>query len=72
MRYTEQPDQDVRAIPAGEVWVGIIDAPIPYIGIATRLDDDERVMVVRLGAVDALALARVLSRLELALAAPNN
>ena len=70
MHYTEK-DVGVREIPAGELWVGIIAAPQPYIAIATRLDD-EVIIVSRLSGRDALEMAGELCRLELALAAPNN
>ena len=61
MRYTEQPDQDVRAVPAGEVWVGIIHSPRPHVAIATRRDGDP-VVVARLNARDALDMAFELAR----------
>lgn len=70
MHSTEE-DAYVREIPAGELWVGIIDAPQPYIAIATRLDD-EVIIVSRLSACEALEMAGELCRLELALTAPNN
>ncbi len=72
MRYTAEPNQNVRTVPAGEVWVGIIDAATPYIVIATRLDDGERVMISRLSAGDAMDMAGELARLAHELNAPNN
>lgn len=72
MRYTEEPDQLVLEVPAGETWVGIVDAPKPYVGIAARLDDGERVIVTRLSAREAIDLANELARLAHDLHAKNN
>ncbi len=71
MRYTDE-NTDIRTVPAGELWVGIIDAPQPYIAIATRLDDGEPAIISRLSARDALEMAEELCRLEVALTARNN
>ncbi|MEJ7567428.1 MAG: hypothetical protein WKF41_04100 [Gaiellaceae bacterium] len=70
MRYTEE-NTDIRTVPAGELWVGIINAPQPYIAIATRLDD-EVIIVSRLSARDALEMAGELVRLSDTLNARNN
>ncbi|MBA3735176.1 MAG: hypothetical protein H0W90_08265 [Actinobacteria bacterium] len=72
MRYTPEPDMDVRTVPAGQVWAGIIGAEKPYIAIASQLDDGDTVIVARLGAVDARDMGRELIRLSLELTAPSN
>jgi len=71
MRYTE-PNTDIQTVPAGELWVGIIDAPRPYVAIATRLDDGEPMIISRLSARDALETAEELARLAHTLHARNN
>ncbi len=72
MRYTEEKNPDLRTVPAGQLWVGIIAAPEPHIGIATQLDDGGRIMVSRLNSRDALEIADELVRLARKLAAQNN
>ena len=72
MRYTAEKDPDVRTIPAGETWVGIIPLPRPYIAIASRLDDGKAVAVVRCGAQDAYEMGLELIRLANTLNAENN
>jgi len=72
MRYTEEPDQHVLEVSAGQVWVGIIAAPTPHIGIATRLEDDTDVIVARFNAGDAMDIAGELARLARELEAQNN
>jgi hypothetical protein len=73
MRYTTEKDPDVRTIPAGEIWVGIIPKPQPYIAIASRLDGDESLVVChRLASADAQAMASELVRLAAEIEAPNN
>jgi hypothetical protein len=71
MRYTEQPNQDVRSVPAGEIWAGIIEAENPYIVLASRLDE-EMVGLIRCGPVEAREMGKELIRLANVLAAPNN
>jgi hypothetical protein len=72
MRYTEL-NPDIRTIPPEEVWAGVIDAERPYIALASRLGDDETpVIVIRLGSVEARAMASELIRLAAELEAPNN
>jgi hypothetical protein len=71
-RYTEK-NASVRTIPAGEIWVGIITAPRPYIAIVSRLDgDDAPVAIVRFGSVEARGVAGELIRLAAELEAPSN
>ncbi len=71
-RYTEE-NANVRTIPAGEIWVGIILKPRPYIAIASRRhDDDEVVLVCQFGPVQARGMASELIRLAAELAAPLN
>jgi hypothetical protein len=72
MRYTAE-NADVRSIPAGETWVGIIPLPRPYIAISSRLDGDNApVAIVRVGAVEAVEMASELVRLARKLDALNN
>ena len=70
-RYTAE-NTDVRTIPAGEIWVGIIAAPKPYIALAARPAGDTGAMVTRFGSAEALAMADELIRLAARLEAPNN
>ena len=73
MRRTTELNADVRHVPAGEVWVGVIGADRPYIAVATRRhDDDEAVMLMRLSSSDARDLAVELVRLAAAIEAPQN
>ncbi len=72
MRYTPEPNMDVRTVPAGQTWAGIIDAAKPYIVIVSQLDDGDTVVVARLGATDARDMGHELIRLSLELTAPNN
>ncbi len=72
MRYVDQPGLDLRAVPLGEVWVGLIDDPHPHVGIAIRLGEGDRIMLSRLSGLDALDLAGQLTRLSHVIAAPNN
>lgn len=72
-RYTEERNPDVRTVPAGEIWVGIIPADRPYIAIASRLDgEDSPVVCHRFGSVEARGMAAELRRLAAELEAPNN
>jgi hypothetical protein len=71
-RYTEL-NADVRTLPPKEIWVGIIDAPKPYIAIASRLDGNETpVIMCRFGSSEARGMASELIRLAAELEAPNN
>lgn len=73
MRYTEERNPDVRTIPAGEIWVGVIPAKRPYVAIIARLDGDESpVVVTRFGAVEARGMASELIRFAAEIEAPNN
>ena len=73
MRYTEEENPDVRTIPAGEIWVGIIPADRPYIAIASRLDGETTPVVChRFGSVEARGMAAELIRLAAELEAPRN
>jgi hypothetical protein len=73
MRYTEEKNPDVRKVPPGEVWVGIIPAERPYIVIVSRLDGDEPpVVLMRFGSVEARGVAAELIRLAAEIEAPNN
>jgi hypothetical protein len=73
MRYTEERNPDVRTVPAGEIWVGIIPAARPYIAIASRLNGDESPVVChRFGSVEAQGMAAELVRPAAELEAPNN
>ncbi len=72
MRYVDHPDLDLRAVPRGEVWVGLVDDPFPHVAIAIRLAEGDRVMLSRLSGPDALDLAGQLARLSYVIAAPNN
>jgi hypothetical protein len=47
MRYTAEQNPDLRTVPAGEIWVGVIPADRPYIAIASRLDDSSAVIACR-------------------------
>ncbi len=38
MRYTEQPDQDVREVPPGEVWVGVLEDPARVVLVTPSSD----------------------------------
>jgi hypothetical protein len=71
MRRTTERNADVRTVPAGEIWAGIIEAENPYIVLASRLDD-EMVGLVRCGPEEARAMGKELIRLANVLAAPNN
>jgi hypothetical protein len=72
MRYTAL-NADVREVPAGEVWVGIIDDPKPHVAIATRrADDDELILVCRFKPNEARLMAQELGRLANTFNAPNN
>jgi len=72
-RYTEA-NADIRSIPAGEIWIGIINAPKPYIALASRPDgdEDEPVMVCRFGSAEAKGMAVQLLEYAASLEAPNN
>ncbi len=75
MRYTEQPDQDVRTIPAKQIWVGVIDAPNPYVAIACKHngdDDEEPVIVCRFDSIQARGMAERLIEYAASIEAPNN
>ncbi len=72
MRYVDQPGLDLRAVPPGQVWVGLIDDPYPHVGIAIRLGEEDRIMLSRLSGPDALDMAGQLARLSYVIAAPNN
>ena len=74
MRYTEKPNQDVREVPAGETWVGIIPNPRPHVAFATKLDDNEGELVVlsRFKPQDAYAMGCELIRLAASIQAPCN
>jgi hypothetical protein len=73
MRYTAEKDPDVRTIPAGEIWVGVIHAERPYIAIASRLDGDESpVVLTRFGSAEARGMAEELIRLAASIDAPRN
>jgi hypothetical protein len=71
MRRTAERNADVRTVPAGEIWAGIIEAENPYIVLASRLDD-EMVVLIRCGPKEALGMSKELIRLANELAAPNN
>ncbi len=71
MRYTE-PNTDIQTVPAGELWVGIIDAPRPYVAIASRPENGEPAIISRLSARGALEVAEELARLAHTLQARNN
>jgi hypothetical protein len=72
MRYTEEKNPDLRTVPAGEIWVGVIPADRPYIAIASRLDDDEAVIVCRFSSSEAMGMAQELIRLAASIEAPEN
>ncbi len=71
-RYTEQ-NADVRTIPAEEIWVGVIDAPTPYIAIASRHDgdDEEPVIVCRFDSTQARGMAEQLVHYAVSIEARN-
>jgi hypothetical protein len=71
MRYTEEKNPDLRTVPAGEIWVGVIPADKPYIAIAFWLDDD-LVIACRFGASEAMGMAQELVRLAASIEAPKN
>ncbi len=71
MRYTDE-NTDIQTVPAGELWVGIIDAPRPYVAIASRPENGEPAIISRLGARGALEVAEELARLAHTLNARNN
>ncbi len=71
MRYTEE-NTDIQTVPAGELWVGIINAPRPYVAIASRPENGEPAIISRLDARGALEVAEELARLAHTLNAQNN
>ena len=73
MRYTDE-NADVREVPAGEMWVGMIPNPRPHIAFATKLDDNEGELVVlsRFKPSQAFEMGCELIRLAAAIEAPNN
>lgn len=75
MRRTEEPNSDLRTVPAGETWVGIVMEPRPHIAIATHLDaDDEETLTLigRYSAGEAAQMGTELIRLANSLTAPDN
>ena len=75
MRYTEEPNQDVRNIPAGETWVGVISEPRPHVAVATQLEEDDEgtlTLIARLSAGEAHQMGTELIRLARSLEAHHN
>jgi hypothetical protein len=66
-------NSDVREVPAGEVWVGMIDDPAPHVAIATRSeDDDDLVLVCRFKPDEARHVGKEILRLAMTVSAPDN
>jgi hypothetical protein len=71
MRYTAK-DPDIRDVAPGELWVGVMDKPVPHIAIAIGTDDDDVVIVSRFKADEALLMGQELIRCANVISAPNN
>lgn len=71
MRYTEERNPDLRTVPAGEIWMGVVPADKPYIAIATQLDADV-VIACRFSASEACEMAAEMVRLAASIEAPRN
>lgn len=73
MRYTEEKHPDVREVPAGEVWVGMIPEPKPHVALATRSqDEDDLILVCRFRPDEARRMGEMLIRLAMTATAPEN
>jgi len=71
VRYTAE-NTDVREVPVGEVWVGVISIPRPHVVIATRSKTDGDTIVARFKPFEARRMGEELIRVALAVDAPNN
>ena len=73
MRYTEEANPDVREVPAGQVWVGVIDKPVPHVALATASkEEDDLTVVCRLKPEEARQMGEELIRVALTVIAADN
>jgi hypothetical protein len=73
VRYTAEPNPDIREVPAGQLWVGTVLEPSPHVVLATRQEDEEPLaLVFRFEAAEAILLAQELISLANTISAPNN
>ena len=46
MRHTAEPNADVRDVPPGEVWVGVLDDPARVVLVTPSIDDTDAITLM--------------------------